>query len=97
MGRQTQIAFKSLIIARTADGRVRPVSIGASCFIGGGAVILPGVTIADNCVVGAGAVVFEDTRPGTIVAGNPARVVRENADILPYGRLREHIEARYPA
>ncbi len=51
----------------------RPVAIGAHVWIGGGAIVLPGVTIGDEAIVGAGAVVTRDVRPGTIVVGNPAR------------------------
>lgn len=53
-----------------------PVSIGNSVWIGGGAIILPGVTIGDNCVVGAGAVVTKNVSNNTVVAGNPARHIR---------------------
>ena len=53
----------------------RPVAIGRNCWIGGGAIILPGVTIGDDAVVGAGAVVTRDVPPGATVVGNPARSV----------------------
>ena len=46
-------------------------------WIGAGATILPGVTIGENSVVGAGSVVTRDVEPNTIVAGNPARVIRK--------------------
>jgi maltose O-acetyltransferase len=54
----------------------RPIRIGSGVWIGGGAIVLPGVTIGDGCVVGAGSVVTRDLAPLSLAAGNPARVVR---------------------
>lgn len=54
----------------------RPVSIGARCWIGGGAILSPGVSIGDGSVIGAGAVVTRSVPPNVFAAGNPARVVR---------------------
>lgn len=51
----------------------RPVTIGSDVWIGGGAVILPGISIGDGAIVGAGSVVTHDVRAGCTVAGNPAR------------------------
>lgn len=53
----------------------RPVTIGANVWIGGGAIILPGVSIGDDALIGAGSVVTRDVPPGAIVAGNPARPI----------------------
>jgi acetyltransferase-like isoleucine patch superfamily enzyme len=53
-----------------------PVTIGDGADIGVGAIILPGVTVGDGAQVGAGAVVTQDVSPYSIVAGNPARVLR---------------------
>ena len=51
----------------------RPVTIGANVWIGGGAIILPGVTIGDDAVIGAGSVVTHHVASGLTVLGNPAR------------------------
>jgi maltose O-acetyltransferase len=51
----------------------RPISIGRNVWIGGGAIVLPGVTVGDDAIVGAGAVVTRDVHPGTTVLGNPAK------------------------
>ncbi|MCM1541240.1 MAG: sugar O-acetyltransferase [Blautia sp.] len=57
-----------------------PVTIGNNVWIGGSAVILPGITIGDNAVVGAGSVVTKDIPDNMIVAGNPAKIIREITD-----------------
>ncbi len=54
----------------------RPIRIGSDVWIGGGAIILAGVTIGDGSVVGAGSVVVHDVPPASVVVGNPARIVR---------------------
>ena len=51
----------------------RPVEIGRNVWIGGGAIVLPGIRIGDDAIVGAGSVVTRDVAPGEAVAGNPAR------------------------
>ena len=53
-----------------------PVEIGGDCWIGGSAVLLPGVKIGSGCVIAAGAVVAKDIPPNSLAAGNPARVKR---------------------
>lgn len=56
------------------------VTIGSDCWIGGNAVICPGVTIGKGSVIGAGAVVTKDIPENVIAAGNPCRVIREITD-----------------
>jgi maltose O-acetyltransferase len=54
-----------------------PITIGDNVWLGGGAIVLPGVTIGDDSVVGAGSVVTKDVPAGVLAVGNPARVVRK--------------------
>ena len=56
----------------------KPINIGANVWIGGGALLLPGVTIGDDAVIGAGAVVTRHVVAGETVVGNPARPVERN-------------------
>lgn len=88
IGEDTLVAFKTLLYTRDPrTGADRPIRIGKRCFIGGGSTIMPGVTIGDEVIVGAGAFVFEDVPPRSIVAGNPARVLKSDIKVGRYGRL----------
>jgi serine acetyltransferase len=51
--------------------------------------ILPGVEIGDNCVVGAGSVVTKSVPPRSVLAGNPARILRSDIEVGPYGRFMD--------
>ena len=55
----------------------KPVTIGDNVWIGGRAVINPGVTIGDNVVIASGAVVVKDVPDNVVVGGNPARIIKE--------------------
>lgn len=78
-----QIAMNVSIITNNHDFydravlTVKDVYIKRNAWIGAGATILPGVTIGENAIVGAGCVVTRDVEPNTVVAGNPARVIRK--------------------
>lgn len=86
IGRQTQLgpavqlytATHPLDAATRAAGPelARPISIGSRVWIGGGAIVLPGVTIGDDTVVGAGSIVTRSLPSGVLAVGNPCRVVR---------------------
>ena len=54
-----------------------PVHIGRNCWIGAGAIVMPGVTIGDNVVIGAGSIVTKDIPSNVVAVGNPCRVMRE--------------------
>ncbi|MDF0677012.1 MAG: sugar O-acetyltransferase [Nitrospira sp.] len=63
-------------VRRSGLEYARPIRIGSDVWIGGGAIVLPGVTIGEGAVIGAGSVVVRDVPPGSVVVGNPARVSR---------------------
>ncbi|WP_284165413.1 acyltransferase [Frigidibacter sp. SD6-1] len=88
VGENSYLAFESRILTHDRTrGLYLHTRIGKNCFIGGRALILPGVEIGDGCVVGAGAVVTKSVPPGCIVAGNPAKVIRTGIEVGPYGRF----------
>jgi maltose O-acetyltransferase len=82
IGRDSVSGPKSMIISHDASYfmftdkyHVEPVEIGDDVFLGGGAIVLPGVKIGNRVVIGAGSVVTHDVPDNCVVAGNPARVI----------------------
>jgi maltose O-acetyltransferase len=75
---QLYTAFHPLDRQKRAAGLefAQPIRIGDGVWIGGGAIILPGVTIGDGVVIGAGSVVTREVPPLSLAVGNPARVIR---------------------
>jgi maltose O-acetyltransferase len=67
---------RDAILRATGAELGRPVTIGRNVWIGGGAIILPGITIGDDSVIGAGSVVTRNVPPGVTTRGNPARVAK---------------------
>ncbi|WP_425432005.1 DapH/DapD/GlmU-related protein [Geodermatophilus ruber] len=72
----------------------RPVTIGDDCWIGYGAVILSGVTIGRSTIVAAGSVVTSDVPENAVVAGTPARVVKQRFTPDDYAAHWASIDAR---
>ncbi|MGP1386952.1 MAG: sugar O-acetyltransferase [Thainema sp.] len=79
----------SVSIRRTGLELAAPVSIGDDVWIGGRAIICPGVRIGDGSTIGAGSVVTRDVPPNVFAAGNPCRVIRE---LSPEERVPPGIE-----
>jgi len=64
-------------VLRRTQEYARPIAIGSDVWVGGGAILCPGVTIGSRSVIGAGSVVTRDVPEGVFAAGNPCRVIRE--------------------
>lgn len=97
IGPNTMIGFESVILsethrfddpdrpARDQGMEGRPVRIGANAWLGARVFVLPGRNVGDGAIVGAGSIVTRDVDDGTIVAGNPASLIRkrDERDELP--------------
>jgi acetyltransferase-like isoleucine patch superfamily enzyme len=62
---------------RAGPGKARPIVVGRGVWVGSGACILPGVSVADGCIIAAGAYLTRSTQPDGLYAGVPARRVRD--------------------
>ena len=88
VGAETYVAFDVALLTHDRTRRLyRDTRIGRRCFIGARSVILPGVEIGDECVVAAGSVVTRNAPPRSLLAGNPARVIRSDIVVGPYGQF----------
>jgi maltose O-acetyltransferase len=100
IGDDVTIAPRALVLAHDAStkklvGKVRIALtvVGDRVFVGAGAIVMPGVFVGNDAIIGAGSVVTKDVEQGTIVAGNPARVIGSTSDRT--NRAKEELE-RYP-
>ncbi len=94
IGRNCVLATRSAVLTHGVFAtleRGKPVMIGDNCYLGYGAIVVPGVIIGDNCVIGAGAVVTSDIPSNSIAVGNPARVIgqRDPEELALYIETRE--------
>ena len=90
IGDGTYLAFDSVIFTHDISRALHADTyVGRNCFIGARAMIMPGVKVGDHCIVGAAAVVTKDVPCGSIVAGNPARIIRSGIRTKPFGILEQ--------
>lgn len=90
IGEESYIASGAIVFTHDfSRGIHKDTFIGKRCFIGANAIIMCGVTIGDEVVVGSGAVVTKDVPSNCIVAGNPAKIIKEGICTGKYGQLKE--------
>jgi acetyltransferase-like isoleucine patch superfamily enzyme len=88
IGEKTYIAFDVAILTHDMTrGLFVDTRIENHCFIGARSIILPGITVGHHSIVAAGSVVTKDVLPHSIVAGNPAKIIREHIEVREYGKF----------
>lgn len=102
IGKNCIFAPQSVVLAHdasyflfTGEYRIAQVFIGDNCFIGYGAIIMPGVKIGNNVVIGAGSVVTKDVPSDSIVAGAPAHVIASLSQYLQKRDKEQMFKAPY--
>ncbi len=88
IGEYSYISSGALILSHDFSRSLHDdTKIGKRCFVGANAIVMCGITIGDEVIVGAGSVVTKDVPSGCVVAGNPARIIREGIHTDKYGRI----------
>jgi len=84
--RNTHISFGVVVLSHDMSRKIHcDTKIGSNCFVGGNSIIMPGVQVGNGVVIGAGSIVTKSVPDNVVVAGNPARIIRENIQVGKYG------------
>lgn len=88
IGNDSYVAFGATILTHDFVRAIHADTIiGDKCFIGANSIILPGISIGHNSIVAAGSVVTKNVPKNCIVAGNPAKIIKQNITTKKYGKL----------
>ena len=94
VGEYSYFASGVIVLAHDMCRKLRTSThIGNKCFIGANAIILPGINIGDEVIIGSGSVVTRDVPSNCIVAGNPAKIIKQGIHTLNYGILIRNEES----
>ena len=98
IGEGTYVALYAVILAHDMSRALQTDTyIGRKCFIGAHSIIMPGVRVGDECIVASGSVVTKDVPSHSIVAGNPATIIRSGIQTEAWGILKEAYTAALAA
>ena len=88
IGDESFIAYGAIILTHDYTRSLyKKTHIGKKCFIGARAIIMPGVSIGNHVVVGAGSIVTKNVKSNCIIAGNPAKIIKENIKTTKFGKI----------
>lgn len=88
VGKNSYITFGVTVLTHDRTrGIYLDTVIEENCFIGARSIIMPGIVVGHNSIVAAGAVVTKNVPPRSIVAGNPAKIIRSDIEVGRYGRF----------
>lgn len=86
----TAVSFDAVILSHDhIAGKHTDTRIGKYCQVGARSMVMPGVSVGDHSVIAAGAIVTKDVPPNSIVAGNPARIIRTGIMTTNWGKITE--------
>lgn len=88
IGEESYLASGAIVFSHDFSRALRlDTIIGKRCFIGANAIIMAGIKVGDEVIVGSGAIVTKDIPSNCIVAGNPARIIKEGIKTRKFGQL----------